>query len=254
VKTPAWADRAVSVALGALGLALFLGAWQVIGQARLAGATWPPLTDVLAFLGDESRRPLFERAMGATLRAIALGYGGGWAAGLALAMAGHVIAPMRPGIDRLAAVVHSIPSIALGPLLIVFLSREGTPAAIAGINVFFVIYVAATSGLGSASAAHRDIFLALGSSRGRRLLHLELPASVPAIASGMRLAVPATVIGVIIGEWFGAPRGLGLLIVNAMQNFQIPLLWSAVLLAALTSLVLYTAMTLLERAAYARYR
>ena len=39
-----------------------------------------------------------------------------------------------------------------------------------------------------------------------------------------------------------------------MQNFQIPLLWSAVLLAALTSLVLYTAMTLLERAAYARYR
>ena len=64
---------------------------------------------------------------------------------------------------------------------------------------------------------------------------------------------PAALIGAIIGEWFGAPRGLGILIINAMQNFQIVLLWCAVLLAVGASLLIYGLLTLLERAAYARF-
>jgi NitT/TauT family transport system permease protein len=70
----------------------------------------------------------------------------------------------------------------------------------------------------------------------------------------MKLAVPAALIGAIIGEWFGAPRGLGLLILSAMQNFQMLLLWSAVLLTALVSLTLFGALTLLERLVYERFR
>ena len=61
-------------------------------------------------------------------------------------------------------------------------------------------------------------------------------------------------IGALIGEWFGAPRGLGILIINAMQNFQIPLLWSVVVLVAATSLILFAAMTFLERIVHERYR
>ena len=55
------------------------------------------------------------------------------------------------------------------------------------------------------------------------------------------------------GEWFGAPRGIGILIINAMQNFQIVLLWCAVLLAVGASLFFYGLLTLLERAAYSRF-
>ena len=65
--------------------------------------------------------------------------------------------------------------------------------------------------------------------------------------------MPAALIGTVIGEWFGAPRGLGVLIVNAMQNFQIALLWSVVVLIAMTSLTLYLLLTMLERACYARF-
>ena len=82
---------------------------------------------------------------------------------------------------------------------------------------------------------------------------LDLPAALPSLSSGLKLAVPVSLIGAVIGEWFGAPRGLGVLIVNAMQNFQIPLLWSAVTLIAGASLALYSALTLLERACYARF-
>jgi len=53
-------------------------------------------------------------------------------------------------------------------------------------------------------------------------------------------------IGAFVGEWFGASRGLGVLILNAMQNFQISMLWSAVLLATLVSLAVYFILTMVE--------
>ena len=46
----------------------------------------------------------------------------------------------------------------------------------------------------------------------------------------------ASFLGAILGEWFGAPQGLGLVILNAMQNFQIRLMWAAVVVAAVMSL------------------
>ena len=63
----------------------------------------------------------------------------------------------------------------------------------------------------------------LGAKAARRLWRLELPAAVPTIASGARLSLAAAMIGAVLGEWFGAPHGLGLIIIGAMQNFQIPL-------------------------------
>lgn len=239
--------------LGALGIALFLVLWEVIGRLQLAGISWPPLSDVLEMLTDESRRPLFERALSATLASTALGYLWGTCAGLGLAGLAHLLPLLRRGSDRLAAVANSVPSIALGPIFLVLLSRENTPAAVSSIHVFFIVFVSVSSGLQRATAAHRDLFAVLGADRLRRFGRLELPAALPALVSGLRLAWPAALIGAIIGEWFGAPRGIGILIVNAMQNFQIVLLWCAVLLAVGASLVFYGLLTLLERAAYARF-
>lgn len=239
--------------LGFVGLALFLAAWQIIGHYRLAGLSWPSVTEVLAVLADPDRRTLFLRALSATVAATAIGYVAGVALGLGAASASHLAPAARQGTDRLAAVIHSIPSIALAPVFIVFLSRESTPAAIAAAHAGFVIYVAATSGLAAASASHGDLFTVLGASRWQRLWRLDVPAALPALSSGLKLAVPVSLIGAVIGEWFGAPRGLGVLIVNAMQNFQIPLLWSAVALIAGTSLTLYAVLTLLERACYGRF-
>jgi ABC-type nitrate/sulfonate/bicarbonate transport system permease component len=242
-----------SALLGALGIALFLALWEAIGRTRLLGISWPPLSDVLGMLADTSRFPLFRRALSATLASTAMGYAWGTAAGLALAALAHLVPPLRRGSDRLAAVLNSVPSIALGPIFLVILNRESTPAAVSSINVFFIVYVSVSSGLQRATAAHRDLFAVLGADRLKRFARLELPAALPALASGLRLAWPAALIGAIIGEWFGAPRGIGILIINAMQNFQIVLLWCAVLLAVASSLLFYGLLTLLERAAYTRF-
>jgi NitT/TauT family transport system permease protein len=131
-------------------------------------------------------------------------------------------------------------------VLIVLVSRDSAGITLVALNVFFIFYVATSSGLGTASRTHRDLFQVLGSSGLSRLLRLDAPTALPAIVSGMKYAVPAAFVGAILGEWFGSSRGLGLLMVAAMQNFQIPLLWSAVLIASTSSLIIYGLMSILE--------
>jgi ABC-type nitrate/sulfonate/bicarbonate transport system permease component len=247
-------ERLRSVVLGILGILIFVGMWELIGINRWAGLTWPPFTTVLAFLFDPSRQALFVRAMAATFSMAGYGYLLGTLIGMALAALVQILPPLRPGIDRLSSVVNAIPAIALAPLFIVLLDRELTGMAIATLNVFFILYVATTSGLNNASAAHRDLFQVLGSSAPRRVWELDLPVALPAIVSGLKFSIPAAFIGAILGEWFGASRGLGLLMVSAMQNFQIPLLWSAVFIASAASLLAFGIMGLVERFVYGRFQ
>ncbi|QPM91538.1 ABC transporter permease [Pseudooceanicola algae] len=241
------------LALGIIGILLFLIGWEMIGYYKLAGLTWPRFSTVMAYLFDPSRRGLFGRAMASSFSMILGGYVLGFVIGLGAAMLSYLVKPLQPGVDRLASTINAIPPIALAPLFIVLLSRDVTGMAIATINVFFVIYVAATSGLERSRQNHRDLFAVLGASRVKRLIRLDLPAALPSIVSGMKYATPAAFIGAILGEWFGASRGLGLLMVSAMQNFQIPLLWSAVFIASAASLIVFGLMSLLERFVHGRF-
>ncbi|SHI97889.1 NitT/TauT family transport system permease protein [Roseomonas rosea] len=240
--------------LGALGILAFLALWEVAGQGRWLGLSWPPLSAVLALLVDENRQPLFARALGATLSSLGTGYLIGGAGGIAAAALAHLATPLRPGLERTNAFIHAIPSVALAPLLILVVGREGTPATLAALNTFFILYVSTASGLAATPPALKDLVQVLGGGRWTRLRRLDLPMALPTIVSGMRLAAPSALIGVIIGEWFGAPRGVGVLVINAMQNFQIPLLWAAVLLAVLVSLSLFGLFGALHRGVVARLR
>lgn len=247
-------DRLQSIFLGTMGLMLLLVAWEIIGHYQLAGITWPALSDVLSLLFDPARRGLFERALVSTLASASQGYLIGSFMGVGLSIIAHLSLPLRPGIERFSAFLNAIPPIALGPIFLILLSRDATPVGIAAINVFFIIFVSTNSGLRTISKSHKDLFSVVGASSAQRLVRLELPAAIPVIVSGLKLAVPVALIGTIIGEWFGATRGLGVLIVNAMQNFQIPLLWSAVLLVTCLSLTLYLVLSVLERHVYKRFR
>jgi NitT/TauT family transport system permease protein len=92
-----------------------------------------------------------------------------------------------------------------------------------------------------------------GAGRWQRLRYLDLPSAVPSLLSGVKVSVTAAMIGAVVGEWFGAPTGLGIVILNTMQNFEIPLMWAAVLLVALISLAGYGAAHAAERYVGSRF-
>lgn len=246
--------RMTDFALGILGITMFLIIWEIIGQFRLAGLSWPPLSTVLAFLSDNSRWPLFGRALSGSISSLGWGYAAGLLIGLVAAIGAHLLPRLKAGLDRTSAFVNAIPSIALAPVFIVFVGMNSTPTALAALTTFFVIYVSTSSGLAAAAPQWKDLMQVLGASSFTCLWRVEIPAALPAITNGMRLAAPASLIGVLVGEWFGSPRGIGVLIINAMQNFQIPLLWSAVLLTVIVSLSLFGALGLLQSATANRFR
>ena len=213
----------------------------------------PSVTDVVGTLFSPDNFPLLARSAWSTLGSAVGGLLLGGSLAVLLAIIMRLQPPFRPGLDRLALIVNATPAIALGPILIVVFSRSQTPTVLAGIQVFFLFYVATSSGLTAASPALRDVMTAFGASSWKRLLHLELPSALPHLASGLKAAISASFIGAILGEWFGAPQGLGLVILNAMQNFQIRLMWAAVTMAAAMALAAFLAAAALEKVVARRF-
>ena len=235
------------------GFLLLLMVWQIVGKSGVAGKTLPALTDVLRVYAVSWRRALLVRAAIATTTSAGLGLLLGTVLGCITAVIARVLPMLSPGLNRLAVAVNALPAIALGPILIVTAGREATPVLLAAIPVSFLLYVAASSGMSSADVALQQFFRASGSGRWRRLFYLEVVVAVPTLLSGLKLAVTTAMIGAVVGEWFGAPTGLGIVILNTMQNFQIPLMWAAVLLTAGISLAAYGLIGVIERVVQRRF-
>jgi ABC-type nitrate/sulfonate/bicarbonate transport system permease component len=241
------------VPLAVAGVVLLLVVVELIGRLGLAGPSWPPLSVVLEYLTTPSAQRVVGRALTATASAAALGFVLGTLVGVALAVLGSLVPAFGPGLDRLAAVVNAIPLIALGPLLINTVGRAATPTLVASLAAGFAVFVAATSALAAASESQRDVFTVLGAGRLATLLRLRLPTGLPLIVDGLTLAAPAAVLGAVIGEWFGAPRGIGVLLVSAMQNFQANVLWSAALSASVLALAGYLVLLGVRRVVERRF-
>jgi NitT/TauT family transport system permease protein len=236
-----------------VGFAILLALWQLLGSSGIAGKTLPAFTDVLHVYTLHVRRALLLRAALATTSAAGLGLLIGALCGCATALIAQLLPIFSPGLNRLAVVVNAVPAIALGPILIVTAGRQATPILLAAIPVYFLLYVAANSGLSSADPRLTQLFLATGATGWQRFLYLDVIAALPALLSGLKLGVTTAIIGAVVGEWFGAPTGLGIVILNTMQNFQIPLMWATVLVVAAISLSAYALLGLAERAVQRRF-
>jgi NitT/TauT family transport system permease protein len=124
---------------------------------------------------------------------------------------------------------------------------------LSALSAYFPIFVALDSGLRFAPPAQRDLATVLGAPRARAFACVEFPAAIPACVDGLRLGAPGAVLGAVLGEWFGAPRGLGVLIISSLQNVRIPQLWAAALLCVFCSLLAYVALSMLHRFVQRRY-
>lgn len=242
-----WLERAA-------GVAVLVMLWELVGRYGVFGPTWPPLSAVGGYALEPAHAAVLGRGVAATASAALAGFLLGSVTGLGLACIAVLWLRLQRGMGRLAALVNAVPLIAVGPVMIVTVGRETTPVAIAALAAFFSVFVAASAGLATSRREQQDLLVVLGANRLRTLWLMQLPAALPAIVDGLRLAVSAAVVGAILGEWFGAPVGLGLLLVSAMQNFQIQLLWAAALLGVLISLAGYTALGVVQHWVEGRFR
>jgi NitT/TauT family transport system permease protein len=224
-----------------------LAAWELLARSGALGLSIPALSRIAQVFTQPRFASLLYRSAMATGKSALAGLLIGIATGIVTALVAHLLQPLRPGLDRLAVTINAIPAVALGPIFILMVSRELTPALLATIPVSFLIYIAVSSGLRTASTGLGRMMTTFGAGKLKRLFYLEIPSALPSFLSGVKVSMTAAMIGAIVGEWFGAPTGLGIVILNTMQNFEIPLMWAAVLLVAGLALSGYGIAHLLER-------
>lgn len=245
------ARTALGWALPVIGVVVLLGAWQFIGVTHLLGRSVPAPSEV--FVAFEEKGAILLRSGIATGQRALAGGLIGFVLGLVLASATAWFPRSTTSVVRAAVLVNAVPIVAIGPVLMSLPARPYIPEIFAALSVLFSTTLASSDGFRSISRSSGDVFQIFGSSRWQRFARLEVPSALPMVADALRLAVPAAILGAILGEWFGADRGLGVVMISAMRNVQYGFLWAAALLAVLISVMFYAAASLLERRASMRF-
>ena len=177
----------------------------------------------------------------------------GFALGCAVAMAGATLMAHSRFLERtifpLAILVKVTPIVAVAPLLVIWFGFGWLPRVlIAALITFFPVLVNTMTGLRSVNPGALDFFSSLRASRTEIFLKLRVPSSLPYLFAAFRIAIPLSVIGAVVGEWFsGGDRGLGSVIFTANYDLDMPTLFSAVLALALLGIGLTVATWYLEK-------
>ncbi|QRO02080.1 ABC transporter permease [Archangium violaceum] len=145
--------------------------------------------------------------------------------------------------------LQTVPIVAVAPLLVLWFGPGARAVAISSFIVSLFPVIANTlSGLRSVEPPLRDLFRLYGARRLARLWKLELPASLPHLFTGLRIASGLAVIGAIVGEFVAGfsedAAGLGILVLSAYRQLRTDLLFAAVLAASVLGLVLFGAVSL----------
>jgi sulfonate transport system permease protein len=240
------------IAAPVTGLALILAVWVWGGRAGWAsGMIVTPIDAVSPIVGDS--RDVYFRSTRATVWAAARGLAIGGTLAFTAALVAASVPRLRGFVVRLAAITNAAPWVAVAPCLLIVLGRDRGPVAVAAIAVFFFVFVSTSVGLGAASRSVHDVAGALGASRFRRVWSVQLPGSWPSVADGLKLAAPAALAGAVFGEWYGAERGLGVLLITSMQGGRADRLWAASLLSAACGLTAYGLLAVSRMAAVRRF-
>ena len=222
----------------AVALALLMGIWELwVRAAGVAVYIVPAPSDVLGrLLGDAG---YFAGHGAVTLLEAAAGFllGAAVAAAAATVMAHSRL--LERTLFPLAILVKVTPIIAVAPLFVIWFGFGSIPKVlIAALITFFPVMVNALTGLRSVNPVALDLFRSLNASRTEILLKLRAPSSLPYLFAAFRIAVPLSVIGAVVGEWFTGDRGLGSVIIVAHNNLDTPTLFSAIFTLAIIGISL----------------
>ncbi|TKA97065.1 ABC transporter permease [Cereibacter changlensis] len=143
--------------------------------------------------------------------------------------------------------LNMIPKVALGPIIIVWLSYGiNTNMLIAFAISFFPIVITTSRGLAEIEPEMLYLARTLNASRWQIFRKIQFPGALPYIFSGMKVAAVLAVAGAIVGEFIGSDRGLGYLMIQVQVNLDTATMFMAVIIITLIGVVIYGAVALLE--------
>jgi NitT/TauT family transport system permease protein len=241
---PVWLWKALRLLLGLAATALIWEAAVLLFGIR--PAYLPRLSTILMAIAATPGAYVngFLRTSAETL----IGFVTGSAFGVLTGIAFFRVRALREMIFPIFVVSQTIPVIAFGALVVLWFGNTLlAKAVIAFYLTFFPVTVNTLLGLETVDPKQVALMRSFGASNGQLLLRLQLPTALPQIFVALRLASSLSLVGAIVGEWFGDTTGLGVLLLQAMFTENVVAIWGALLAAALLGTGFYAVVAAAER-------
>ncbi|HZV52131.1 MAG TPA: ABC transporter permease [Candidatus Dormibacteraeota bacterium] len=231
----------------ATGVVALLVLWQLVVLVLRPPSFLVP--SPLSVLVELARRPqLYAVQLWITFLETLIGFAAGCALGLVAATLVVRWRWLEDTLYPLLLFLQVVPKVAIAPLLIVWLGFGLEPrVVVAALVAFFPVVIDTITGLRNVDEELIELVTVLCCSRRQEFWKIRFPSALPSIFSGLKVAVTLAVIGAVIGEFVGGSSGLGYLIVLANTQLDVSMSFAALVLLSALGLVLFGAVSLLER-------
>jgi putative hydroxymethylpyrimidine transport system permease protein len=232
----------------ALLLAALVGIWELYVDLHDASFSLvlPAPHQVAASLFTD--RGLLWSNFLVTAKEVLLGIVVATVVGFLLAVAIHFSPTIRRAVYPLLVASQAVPVVILAPLLVLWLGFGLLPKLVViALVSFFSIVVTTSAGLAAVDPDLLKLMRTFDATRLRTFRHVELPAALPGVFTGVKIAAAVSVIGAVFAEWSGSNSGLGYVILQSLPQLLAARGVAAVVILSLFAIALFALLTLAER-------
>ena len=229
--------------------ATLLLVWEgVVRGLQVPGVILPPPTTIAATFAA-NLPTLWVDFIQTFVKGALSGYVIGCTAAFLVAVAIDRSPFLQRGLLPVGNFVAALPIIGIAPILVMWFGFDWqSKAAVVVVMVFFPVLVNAVEGLRASDVMQRDLMATYGASYKQSLLKLRLPAAMPFIFNGLKIATTLSLIGAIVAEFFGSPiRGMGFRISTEVGRLGLDMVWAEITVAALAGSAFYGIVALIEK-------
>ena len=244
-KRSAAARAAVPLIFGVTILTL----WEMaVRLYAIPGAILPPPSAILARFGSDAAILAQDFAQ-TGLRGAFLGWLIGCAAAVVTAVAIDRSPFLQRGLLPVGNFIAALPIVGTAPIMVMWFGFDWqSKAAVVVVMVFFPVLVNMVAGLKASEPMQRDLMATWSASYWQTLWKLRLPAAMPFLFNGLKIATTLALIGAIVAEFFGSPTvGMGFRINASIGQLALDMIWAEIAVAALAGSAFYGAVALIEK-------
>ena len=227
-------------------LAAILVCWELVsgntrgGEAALVDKFWVSQpSDIIARLADWISKGTLWFHMAITLQEMAIGFVIGSVGGVLIGFLLAQNLTLARIFDPFIIAFYSIPKLALAPLFILWFGIGLEPKIVlVSTVVFLLVFLNTYSGVRDVDPEIVDIFRLMGASQRDIFTKIVLPSASPWILTGLKLAVPYSLIGAVVGEIMASNKGLGYLLMHSQGQFDTAGLFAAIFVLMIMGLLI----------------
>lgn len=229
-----------------LGIALFLGVWEVLVHLLDLPTYLLPAPSEIAVTIVENLDRLIDHGS-VTAYEMMLGYIMAILVAVPLAVAITASRTFSNFIMPVLLFFQTVPKISIAPLFLIWFGVGTLPKVLVAFLIsFFPIIIDTAVGLRSVPSEMIDLARSMGASKLQIFTQFRLPTSLPYLFSGLKVAATLAVVGAVVGEFVGADRGLGYLLLVSNSNLDTALTFGAIFALTVLGLLLFYVIQLLE--------